>query len=128
MAAAVVLSGVVLFSIGAIVRVWEGKVNRGLFVLLIVVPMLLLVARDAVDLNAEIRGYREWLRVNHWGLYVCGRGVRLGFVGVVLMAWLGNVIYLGGAWLPALVGAVLILLLSSIPSVYLSALLRWLIR
>lgn len=128
MAAAGVLSGVLLFLIGAIVRVLEGEVSPGLFAVLIVVPILLLVAMDAVALNAEICAFRGWLRMNHWWLYVCGRGVRIGFVGVVLLAWLGNVIYLGGAWLPTLAGAVLILLLSSIPSVYLSALLRWLIR
>lgn len=126
--ATVVVFSAFLFVVGAIHAILEGEVIPGLGVLVIVVPMSVLVARDAVYLNADVRYFREWLRVNYWGLYVGGRYVRLGFVGVVLLGGLGNVIYLGGSWVSTLAVAGAVLLSSSMASVYLSALFRWVIR
>lgn len=122
------LAILVLLSPLALVESIRSGEAWGLVSVLLTVPVLLWMGRDAIRTNAAVRDFRRWLRETHPWVYACGVAVRVGYVALVLLVLLVDVYWFETSWPMSLAGGVLLLLMGSMLSVGASALARWLIR
>lgn len=101
-----------------------GDPFRGLFVLVVGVPMLLWMAKEGVDVNRRVRAFRRRCRAEHGWLFALGVVVRLAYVAFVGLVVLVDLVVMESPVVLTIGAAVGLLLMGSMASVFLSAMTR----